>query len=88
MQTGMTDPFITINGGRPPTTTIHDKRDIDYILTWQVPVININTLPHQSIAMSDHLAIMMDIDIQSLFGRKYSALSQPMRRQLTLKNIS
>lgn len=88
MQTGMTDPFITINGGRPPTTTIHDKRDIDYILTWQVPVININTLPHQSIAMSDHLAIMMDIDIQSLFGRKYSALSQPMWRQLTLKNIS
>lgn len=87
LETGLDDPFIQIHGHRPTTTTIHPNRDIDYVLTWQVPIQYISLLPLNIPASSDHFGICLDIDIATLFETSYSELTQPSRRLLTSANI-
>lgn len=84
---GLDDPFVTHFGQRPPTTTINNNRDIDYIYTWGVQIDRISTMAVNIPANSDHLGICADINIASLFGGTYGALSSLPRRKLTLKNV-
>jgi len=48
IQRGMEDPFIKLLNSRPNSTTIIPNRDIDYVLTYGVDIMNISTL-HQKI---------------------------------------
>jgi len=86
-QTGMDDPFITIYGHRPYTATIHQGRDIDYVLTWNIQPTFLVLLPINNPSTLDHHAICLDIDIEELFQTQYSELAQPLRRLLTSTNI-
>jgi hypothetical protein len=84
---GMDDPFIDHFGRRPLTTTINNNRDIDYVYTWGIQINRITTLAINVPANSDHLGICIDIDIEALFGGKYSELTSNPRRKLTLNNV-
>jgi hypothetical protein len=81
------DPFINLTGNRPPSTTIFEGRDIDYVLTHGIDVKHIMTLHIDNPATSDHLGITIDIDTSFLFNATYSTLGNPPRRKLTLNNI-
>jgi hypothetical protein len=87
MEHGLDDPFIELCGQRPPTTTLHPGRDIDYILTWGINATGITTLEVNTPAQSDHYGICIDIDISRLFQGKYGELSLTPARQLTTKNV-
>jgi hypothetical protein len=84
---GLEDPFVSHFGKRPPTTTINNNRDIDYIYTWGVQIERITTLSVNHPANSDHLGICADINIASILGGTYATLSPIPRRKLTLRNI-
>jgi hypothetical protein len=84
---GLDDPFIELINQRPPSTTKNPGRDIDYILTYGVPVAGISTLGCDNLAESDHVGICIDIDVQKLFETTYSELGKLPRRKLTLDNV-
>jgi hypothetical protein len=85
--TGMDDPFIKLHGSRPPTTTIHKDCGIDTIFTWNVCPIAISTLPVNTPASSNHLGLLLDIDISTLFNSKVCAATPQMRQSLTSQNV-
>ncbi len=74
------DPFVKLTGTRPPTTTLMDNRDIDYVLTYGIDTSCITTLPIDSPANSDHLGIAIDIDTSHLFNASYDPLGDSPRR--------
>jgi hypothetical protein len=84
---GLDDPFIEPFGGRPPTTTINNGRDIDFVFTWGVQTDSVTTLAVNTPASSDHLGICIDINTETLFQCKYDKLSSCPRRKLTLNNV-
>lgn len=67
LQRGMDDPFIQFMGHRPNSTTVTPCRDIDWVLTSGITISNITTLHPNFPACSDHLGIIMDVDIASFF---------------------
>lgn len=83
---GMIDPFIQTSGYRPYSTTQIPIRDIDYVLTFNVPVTTISTLPLNTPAQSDHLGILFDVDISSFFSANYSDVATYPKRMLTSGN--
>jgi hypothetical protein len=87
LEHGLDDPFIEPFGRRPPTTTINNGRDIDFIYTWGVQTDRITTLAVNNPANSDHLGVCIDINTETLFQCKYDKLSSCPRRKLTLNNV-
>jgi hypothetical protein len=87
LEHGMDDPFTYHFGKRPPTTTINNGRDIDFIYTWGLQTEHVSTLAVNTPANSDHLGICIDINIESIFECRYDKLSSNPRRKLTLKNV-
>jgi hypothetical protein len=81
------DPFLEQCGKCPIMTTKTSGRDIDYILTHKVPISAISTIAYDIPANSDHLGLLLDIDIATLFGSTYNNLSSEPIRQLTTDNI-
>jgi hypothetical protein len=87
VQRGMEDPFIKLKNSRPNSTTIIPNRDIDYVLSYGIDVLNISML-HQNIPChSDHLGIVLDIDLNKYFSSTYSKISTVPPRLLTLGNL-
>lgn len=74
LEHGLDDPFLELMKQRPPTTTKTPNRDIDYILTYQVPIRGVSTLEMDNPVISDHLGIMLDVDIAAIFASSYSEL--------------
>jgi hypothetical protein len=72
VERGMEDPFITFTGNRPNSTTQTPNRDIDFVLTFVINVVNISTLEPNIPSHSDHLGMIFDLDLQSFFSSKYS----------------
>lgn len=72
LQRGMDDPFITLTGHWPNSTTQTPGRDIDYILPFDISISNITTIPINCPAISDHLGIIMDINLASHFSSVFS----------------
>lgn len=64
---GLDDPFVTLTGCRPNSTTQTPCRDIDYVLTFSISIDSISTIPINCPAMSDHLGIILDIDLENHF---------------------
>jgi hypothetical protein len=73
------DPFISLCGSRPNSTTQTPNRDKDFVLTYGISVSAISTLGINNPAMSDHLGICFDINLETFFQGQYSDLpiSQP-----------
>jgi len=84
----MDDPFVKMFGQRPPTTTIHKDRDIDYILTWKIAMDRLAAFERNFPCTSDHLGICMDINIQHLLGSTYGNTTAPKSCTLTSQNVS
>jgi hypothetical protein len=87
LEHGLDDPFIDHFGKCPSMTTVHKNRDIDYIYSWGVSIDHISTLGINQPAISDHIGISIDINIEKLFECTYSILSTQPRRKLTFKNV-
>jgi len=87
VQWGMEDPFIKLKNSRPNTTTIIPNRDIDYVLSYGIDVLNISML-HQNIpCFSDHLGIVLDIDLNKYFSSTFSDIFTVSPRLLTSGNL-
>jgi hypothetical protein len=84
---GLEDPFIKLHQSRPSSTTIHKGRDIDYLLTYNVPFTKIGLLEVDTPASSDHYAMYIDIDIATLFQSTNSNMEERRPRQLTFNNV-
>jgi hypothetical protein len=82
----MTDPFVDILGSRPNSTTLTPNRDIDFIYTFGISFMNISTLSINTPALSDHLGIPFDIDLESFFSLKYSSMADASPRMLSAGN--
>jgi hypothetical protein len=68
---------------RPNSTTITPNRDIDYVLTYGINSINISTMAPTFPTQSDHLVIILDLDLGSHFSSAYSDLYPQQPRMLT-----
>jgi hypothetical protein len=84
---GLIDPFIELFQNRPSSTTIHPHRDIDYILTHNIPTTGITLLTPDTPATSDHCGLCIDIDIAQLFNSTYSDLAATPMQRLTMDNV-
>jgi hypothetical protein len=82
----MSDPFIELFGARPNSTTQNPNTDIDYILTYGIQISGILTLGLICPAQSDHMGILLDIDLSSFFSSSFSDLSTHHPRSLALGN--
>jgi len=83
---GLLDPFIQNIGSHPPSTTHSPNHDIDYVLTFGIPISTITTLPLNTPAQSDHLGIIFDVDLASYFSASYSDTTLMSPRLLTSGN--
>jgi hypothetical protein len=88
LQQGMEDPFIKLLNSRPNSTTIIPNRDIDYVLTYGIDIVNISTLHQNNPCNLDHLGIVFDIDLENFFRSSYSDLSSMSPRLLTSGNLN
>jgi hypothetical protein len=85
-QRGMPDPFVQKTGSKPNSTTLTPNRDIDFIYTFGVNITSISALPMNTPAHSNHLGIAFDIDMESFFSLRYSAIAESSPRMLTSGN--
>jgi len=76
IERGMDDPFRDLFGTCPNSMTQTPNRDIDFILTYGIQVSKISTLGINHPAQSDHLGIILDLDMYSFFSSKFSDLTQ------------
>lgn len=86
LQRGLSDPFTQLTGKRPNSTTQTPNREIDYILTYGIHANAISTQELNYPIQSDHLAIVMDLDLASFFSIEYSDIGDNQRRLLTSGN--
>jgi len=87
LQGGMDDLFINILNARPNSTTVIPNRDIDYVLTYGIDIVNISTLQQNNPCFSDHLGIVFDIDLEKFFSSSYADISSISPRALTSGNV-
>ncbi len=62
------------------------NRDIDYVLTYGIRVVNISTIWLNYPVTSDHLGIIFDLDIESYFKSSYLDIAPNPPRSLTSVN--
>jgi hypothetical protein len=82
----MDDPFITLTSHHPNSMTQTPNRDIDFILTYGIEITNISALPLNTPAISVHLGIIFDINLEAHFSSKYSDITNNIPRLLTCGN--
>jgi hypothetical protein len=68
-QRGLDDPFVQLTGRRPFSTTQTPSHDIDYVFTFEIKVDSISTLTLNTPAISDHLGIILDINLAAHFSQ-------------------
>jgi endonuclease/exonuclease/phosphatase family metal-dependent hydrolase len=88
LQQGMDDPFVQLTGHHPNSTTQTPNHDIDFILTYGVNVINISTMSPNYPSHSDHLGLVLDLDLHSFFSSMYLDICSTTPRALTSGNKS
>jgi hypothetical protein len=72
----MEDPCITFTGHCPNSTTQTPGRDIDLVLTYGITPDSISTIPLNNPATSDHIGIILDINLATHFDSKFSEIMQ------------
>jgi len=82
----MDDPFRQLLGSRPNSTTQNPSRDIDWVLIYGSTPSVISTLPLNQPALSDHLGIIIDFNLEEYFSTTFSALASLPTRKLTSGN--
>ena len=85
-QCNLMDPFVSIVGRRPNSTTHHPKRDIDFLYTHGVELLSLSTMGLSFPAQSVHLGIVFDIDMDNYNSTKFSDMSPHSPRSLTSGN--
>lgn len=86
LRRGLEDPFVALMGWRPNSTTQMPGCDIDYILTYGISINSITTIPINCPATSDHLGMILDIDMQHHFSTTFSEFQINHPRSLTSEN--
>jgi hypothetical protein len=86
IQHGMDDPFISLAGSRPKSSTLIPNRHINFVLTYGILILNISTMSPNTPSHSDHLGMILNIDLQSFFSSSYSQLQDQIPRVLTPGN--
>jgi hypothetical protein len=81
-------PFFALTGHRPNSTTQIPGRDIDYVLTSGITIDSISTIPINTPAKSDHLGIILDINLAGHFNSTFSEIHSMPPRSLTSGNKS
>jgi len=87
LQRGLTDPFIKLVNSRPNSTTLIPNRDIDFVLTYGIDIVNISTLHPDNPCQSDHLGKVFDIDLNKFFSSSYSDIMSASPSLLTFGNL-
>ena len=83
---GLEEVFQFHHGTRPPSTTTSLNCFIDWVATWEVPLLRVCQLAVHEPATSDHLGIAIDIDIQTLFQSKNSMNAPTQFHKLMVEN--
>jgi len=84
----MDDPFVALTGHRPNSTTQTPRRDIDYVLTFGIAAESISTILINNPATSDHLGIILDINLAAHFSSAFSEIHSMPSHSLTSGNKS
>jgi hypothetical protein len=85
-QRGLDDPFVQLTGRGPFSTTQTPGRDINYVFTFGIKVDSISTLTFNTAAISDHLGIILDINLAAHVSSQYYDLLLNIPRMLTSGN--
>ena len=85
-ETGLKEVFQERHHQTPDSTTTTPGRFIDRMATWGVDVQRVTLLRANEPATSDHLAIVIDIDMSILFRSPCSSMEPPKCRKLTSGN--
>jgi hypothetical protein len=88
IERGLDDPFLMLIGSLPNSTTTTPQRDIDYVLTHGIQAKSISTLQINNPAQSDHLGIVIDFDLETLFSSRFSTIQETVPRLLNAGNKS
>jgi len=83
VQRGLVDPFISLAGSRPSSTTLTPQRDINFILTFGISATSISTVEMSQPPHSDHLGIILDLLSILFFSASHSAIAEPVPRMLS-----
>jgi hypothetical protein len=86
LRRGMDDPFIQLTGRCPYSTTQPPGREIDYVLSFDINIRSISSLPINIPAISDHLGIVFDVDLATHFSSQYSEVTDHVPRMLSSGN--
>jgi hypothetical protein len=82
----MSGPFRDLFGSRPNSTTHTPNQDIVLVLMHGIKVSGISMLGINYPAQSDHLGIVVDLDMESFFSSIFSDLATRSPRNLTSGN--
>jgi len=85
-QTGLEEVFESRFGEIPDSTTTTPGRFIDRVAVYGIPVQRATILRAHMPARSDHLGIVVDLDLKYLFNNACSPLAQFHPRKLTSGN--
>ena len=85
-QTNMNEVFASGHGIQPDSTTTTPGRFIDRLAVSGIDIERVALLRANEPAKSDHLGIMIDLDLHFLFDNACSPLASPQPRKLTSGN--
>jgi len=85
-QTGLEEVFETRHQMHPDSSTTTPGRFIDRVAVYGIPVHRATVLRAHEPAKSDHLGIVVDLDLRYIFTNACSPLTQPQPRKLTSGN--
>ena len=86
-QTGLQEVFNSQHSHLPDSTTTTPGRFIDRVAISGIPIQRVTLLRANEPAKSDHLGIVVDLDLKFLFNNACSPLVSPTPRKLTSGNI-
>mmetsp|Transcript_20247 Transcript_20247/g.28844 ORF Transcript_20247/g.28844 Transcript_20247/m.28844 type:complete len:455 (+) Transcript_20247:252-1616(+) len=84
--TGLSDVFLERHGVQPDSSTTTPGRYIDRLAVSGVDVQRATILRANEPSLSDHLGMVVDLDLKILFNNPCSPLSSPTPRKLTSTN--
>ena len=86
-ETDMAEVFAARHNVEPDSTTTTPRRFIDRVAVSGIPIERVTLLAANVPATSDHLGIVVDLDLKYLFTNSCSPLVSPHPRKLTTGNI-